>query len=138
MGNMGTGWLLARAEVGAVVPVGNKRPGTPARHPGPAPLWRSLGSADRLGWAGVYHPMGHSQNPMTPEQLLLNEWRIAAKAAAAAERLVAEAYIRYFKNKGSEPSQADKDDAERKRQTADDLYRIVIKGHTAPPGATNC
>ena len=75
---------------------------------------------------------------MTPEQLLLNEWRMAAKAAAAAERLVAEAYLRYFNNRGSEPSQADKDEAERKRQIADDLYRIVIKGHTAPPGTTNC
>jgi hypothetical protein len=75
---------------------------------------------------------------MTPEQLLLNEWRIAAKAAAAAERLVAEAYVRYFTNKGNEPSQADKDEAERKRQIADDLYLIVIKGHAAPPGTGNC
>ncbi|ROZ66747.1 hypothetical protein [Ramlibacter sp. WS9] len=75
---------------------------------------------------------------MTPEQLLLNEWRIAAKAAAAAERLVAEAYLRYFNNRGSEPSLADKDEAERKRQIADDLYLIVIKGHAAPPGASNC
>ena len=75
---------------------------------------------------------------MTPEQLLLNEWRIAAKAAAAAEQLLAKAYLRYFTNRGSEPSQADKDDAERKRRIADDLYRIVIKGHTAPPGTSNC
>ena len=78
------------------------------------------------------------RNPMTPEQLLLYEWRIAAKAAAAAEQLVAEAYLRYFTNRGSEPSQADKADAERKRQIADDLYLIVIKGHRAPPGITNC
>jgi hypothetical protein len=75
---------------------------------------------------------------MTPEQLLLNEWRIAAKAASAAEQLLAEAYLRYFTNRGSEPSQGDKEVAARKRRIADDLYLIVIKGHAAPPGTSNC
>jgi hypothetical protein len=72
---------------------------------------------------------------LTPEELLLNEWRLAAKAAAAAERVVAEAYLRYLTNRGSEPSQADCEDAARKRRIAEDLYLIVIRGHAAPPGS---
>ena len=70
---------------------------------------------------------------MSPEELLISEWRAAARAAAAAERLVSEAFIRYFNNRGDPPSQAERDEALEKRRTADDLYLIAIGGR-APPG----
>jgi hypothetical protein len=70
---------------------------------------------------------------MTPEELLLSEWRTAARAAAAAERLTSDMFIRYFTNRGEAPSQAQRDAAAAKRQLADDLYLIVIGGKAGTP-----
>ena len=62
---------------------------------------------------------------MTPEDQL-NEWRIAAKAAFAAEKVVSDAFVSYFSNKGAAPTKAQLDEAARRREIASDLFQIVM------------
>lgn len=77
---------------------------------------------------------------MTPEAMLLNEWRVAARAASTAEKAVSEAFIRYFNNKGEAPTQDQLDDAARRRAVANDLFLLVIGGvghHSHNPADLN-
>jgi hypothetical protein len=62
---------------------------------------------------------------MTPEEQL-NEWRTAAKAAFAAEKVVSDAFISYFSNKGAAPTRAQLDEAARRREVASDLFHVVM------------
>lgn len=56
------------------------------------------------------------------------EWRIAARAAATAERVVSNSYRRFFQGMGGPPTPAEIAEAKRKRDLADDLF-IVAMGH---------
>ena len=62
---------------------------------------------------------------MTPEEQL-NEWRIAAKAAFLAEKVVSDAFVSYFSNKGAAPTRAQLDEAARRREIASDLFNVVM------------
>jgi hypothetical protein len=62
---------------------------------------------------------------MTPEEQL-NEWRNAARAAFSAEKIVSDAFISYFSNKGAAPTRAQLDEAARRRKIASDLFQIVM------------
>lgn len=70
---------------------------------------------------------------MTPEELLLSEWRIAAKAAFAAEKTVSDAFVCYFSNKGSPPTQEQLKEAARRRDIANDLFHVVMGEVTRGP-----
>jgi hypothetical protein len=63
---------------------------------------------------------------MTPEEMLLNEWRVAAKAAFAAEKAVSDAFVSYFSNKGLPPTQDQLKEAARRRGIANDLFHVVM------------
>ena len=68
---------------------------------------------------------------MTPEDHL-NEWRIAARAAFAAEKVVSDAFVSYFSNKGAAPTRAQLDEAARRREIASDLFQIVMGRSRTP------
>ncbi len=59
---------------------------------------------------------------------LFAEWRVAARAATAAERAVSNAYRRFFQGVGEPPTIESIAAAKRKRDLADDLF-IVAMGH---------
>jgi hypothetical protein len=59
--------------------------------------------------------------------LFFNEWRAAARAASAAERLVSQAYLLYFAGKGDPPTPKLFDDARYKRAVADDLFSVALR-----------
>ena len=67
---------------------------------------------------------------MTPEEQL-DAWHVAAKAAFAAEKVVSDAFVSYFNNKGAAPTRAQLDEAARRREIASDLLRVVMGRH--PP-----
>jgi len=62
---------------------------------------------------------------MTPEEQL-NEWRTAAKAAFVAEKVVSDAFVSYFSNKGAAPTRAQLDEAARRREVASHLFNVVM------------
>jgi len=68
---------------------------------------------------------------MTPEEQL-NEWRTAAKAAFTAEKVVSDAFVNYFSNKGAAPTRAQLDEAARRREVASHLFQIVMGRSRAP------
>lgn len=68
---------------------------------------------------------------MTPEEQL-NEWRIAARAAFAAEKVVSDAFVSYFNNKGAAPTRAQLDEAARRREIASDLFNVVMGRSRTP------
>lgn len=59
--------------------------------------------------------------------LFFNEWRAAARAAAAAERAVSEAFMLYFNGKGDAPTAQQVEEAKRRRAVADDLFSVAIR-----------
>lgn len=59
--------------------------------------------------------------------LFFNEWRAAARAAAAAERAVSEAFMLYFNGKGDAPTAQQVEEAKRRRAIADDLFSVAIR-----------
>lgn len=59
--------------------------------------------------------------------LFFNEWRAAARAASAAERLVSYAYMEYLSGKGDPPSAQQVEEAKRKRALADDLFSVALR-----------
>jgi hypothetical protein len=68
---------------------------------------------------------------MTPEEQL-SAWRIAAKAAFAAEKVVSDAFVSYFNNKGAAPTRAQLDEAARRREVASELFDIVMGRNRMP------
>ena len=58
--------------------------------------------------------------------LFFNEWRVAARAASAAERAISLAYIEYLNGRGAPPSAQQLEEAKRKRAVADDLFSIAL------------
>jgi hypothetical protein len=58
--------------------------------------------------------------------LFFNEWRAAARAASAAERAVSQAYLLYMSGKGEMPSAQLIADSKRKRDVADDLFKVAL------------
>jgi hypothetical protein len=68
---------------------------------------------------------------MTPDEQL-NEWRIAARAAFAAEKVVSDAFVSYFSNKGAAPTRAQLDEAARRREIASDLFHVVMGRSRTP------
>ena len=59
---------------------------------------------------------------------LFAEWRVASRAASAAERAVSDAYRRFFQGLGEPPTRGEIAEAKRKRDLADDLF-ITAMGH---------
>lgn len=59
--------------------------------------------------------------------LFFNAWRAASRAAAAAERMVSEAFMQYFNGKGDLPTQAQVQEAKRRRGVADDLFALSVQ-----------
>lgn len=59
--------------------------------------------------------------------LFFNEWRAASRAAAAAERMVSEAFMQYFNGKGDPPTEAQVQEAKRRRGVADDLFALSVQ-----------
>jgi hypothetical protein len=57
---------------------------------------------------------------------LFAEWRVAARAAAAAERAVSNAYRRFFQGLGEPPTAEEIAAAKRKRELADDLFIVAM------------
>lgn len=57
---------------------------------------------------------------------LFAEWRVAARAASAAERAVSDAYRRFFQGVGDPPATDKIADAKRMRETADDLFIVAM------------
>ncbi|MFC5496820.1 hypothetical protein ACFPOE_04675 [Caenimonas terrae] len=59
--------------------------------------------------------------------LFFNEWRVAARAASAAERAVSEAFMLFFNGKGPAPSEEQVELAKRSRELADDLFNVACR-----------
>jgi hypothetical protein len=59
--------------------------------------------------------------------LFFNEWRAASRAAAAAERMVSEAFMLYFNGKGDPPTDDQVREAKRRRGVADDLFALSVQ-----------
>ncbi|MFC5496819.1 hypothetical protein ACFPOE_04670 [Caenimonas terrae] len=59
--------------------------------------------------------------------LFFNEWRVAARAASAAERAVTHAYMLYLGGHGEPPTAQLIDAAKRKRALADDLFSVALE-----------
>jgi hypothetical protein len=59
--------------------------------------------------------------------LFFNEWRVASRAASAAERAVTLAYLAYCAGKGQPPTQEQIDDSRQKRAVADDLFSVALR-----------
>ena len=58
--------------------------------------------------------------------LFFNEWRAAARAASAAEQAVSRAYVLYLNGKGQAPSEQQVAESRRKRDLADDLFKVAL------------
>ncbi|MDB5946119.1 MAG: hypothetical protein JWQ33_1145 [Ramlibacter sp.] len=63
--------------------------------------------------------------------LFFNEWRVASRAASAAERAVSEAFMLYFNGRGEPPAPEQLSDARRRRAVADDLFGLAMKNWSA-------
>ena len=55
-----------------------------------------------------------------------NEWRAAARAASAAEQAVSRAYVLFLNGKGLAPSEQQLAESKRKREVADDLFKVAL------------
>jgi hypothetical protein len=62
---------------------------------------------------------------------LFAEWRVAARAASAAERSISNAYRRFFQGVGAPPSAEELAAAKRKRELADDLFIVAMGRYPA-------
>jgi hypothetical protein len=58
---------------------------------------------------------------------LFAEWRVASRAASAAERAVSNAYRRFFQGLGELPTSGEIAEAKRKRDLADDLFVAAMR-----------
>jgi hypothetical protein len=59
--------------------------------------------------------------------LFFNEWRVASRAASAAERAVTLAYLAYCSGKGQPPTPEQVEESKRKRAMADDLFSVALR-----------
>lgn len=59
--------------------------------------------------------------------LFFNEWRAASRAAAAAERIVSEAFMQYFNGQGNPPTEEQVEEARHRRGIADDLFALSMQ-----------
>ena len=63
-----------------------------------------------------------------PNRNLINEWRLADRAAHALEQRVSRASLTALAGRGNAPSSEDLDRVRRLRELADDLFALAMAG----------